>query len=65
MSTQNRLSARITMEFETLCSAETLESRSLISNPSREMLSEKSASGFLIPGKFESIQIKLYIKLLP
>jgi len=53
------------MEFETLRSAETLESVSLVSNPSRETLSEKSASGLLIPLKFESIQIKLYIKVLP
>jgi len=65
VSTQNRLSARFTMEFETLRSAETLESVSLVSNPSRETLSEKSASGLLIPLKFESIQIKLYIKVLP
>lgn len=53
------------MEFETLCSAETLESVSLVSNPFREMFSEESASGFLIPLKFESIQIKLYIKPPP
>lgn len=50
------------MEFETFCSAETLESMSLVSNPSRQMLSQKPASGFLIPLKFESIQMKLYVK---
>lgn len=67
MSTQNRLSARLTTEFETLCfcNAETLESARLVSNASREMLSEESASGFLSPLKFEYIQIELYIKLLP
>lgn len=65
VSTQNRLGARLTVEFETLCSAETLESVSLVSNPPRQMLSEKPASGFLIPLKFESVQIKLYVKPLP
>lgn len=65
VSTQNRLGAKVTMESETPCSVETLESMSLVSNPSREMLSEKAASGFLIPLKSESIQIKPYIKPLP
>lgn len=53
------------MEFETLCSAETLESVSLVTNPPRQMLSEKPASGSLIPLKSESVQIRLYVKPLP
>lgn len=65
VSTGNRLSARFTTAAETLGSAETLESISLVSNPSKEMLSEKSASGFLITLKFESIQVKPYIQPLP